>query len=188
MIAEREVEVVNLDALTTAELLRERVDVRAAIVTILAQLQDKDRRPPAPEDNSSAWCAFRDWRKRARWALVCRRKELDQIKLILSERQDTAPVGRLMKQLASEEGRAAIAARESEVAERRERLLAALEEQTTEGLLLAAYRVIRHLLTEGAELPESLDAQDRDALGQISLALRAAYGRDAVKQFTEPAS
>src|SRR6478672_4446097 len=100
MIAARDLDIeeVNLDALSTEDLLKERADVMVAIAEIDAQLKDKDRRPPTPEDDSPEWEEYRDWRRRARWALVYRKRDLLDIKAVLTERKDTGTVGNAQRQ------------------------------------------------------------------------------------------
>ncbi len=166
---------VDLDSLTYDELLRERADVLDAISRISTQLMDNTRRPSGPEDDSPAWEAFRSWRRRARWALAFRRKELLDIKAVLHERNKANREARA--------ARDAMICRQPSVgvladqASRRARLEAELRETTPEALVARAYRVIRHLLTEGDDLPSTLDAHDRDTLGLMSVFMRARHGR-----------
>ena len=172
---------IDLDSLTTEQLLEERGLVKGEIHEIATQLMDKDRRPPEPEDDSPAWCAFRDWRRRARWALTHRRKELEEIKQLLRERQDVALASRLL--------RVASGAPTTEDLlghERALRLRKALESHSADMLLLWAYRLLRRLL-DGRyvnSFPDELNEADRDALRMIGMHLRQAYGVGSVKRFT----
>jgi len=185
MIAEQtDTETINLDEMTTPELLHERGLVKVAIAEIAAQLKDATRRPAAPEDDSPEWEAYRDWRRRARWAEVHQRRDLETIKQILRERHDTHRAASLLRHgLASAitqslEDQALIQAR-------RERLRQALREQTPTLLVLRLSRVIRRLIGANHEMPETMDQADRDALTQMAMLLKSEYGREAVKAFCD---
>jgi hypothetical protein len=185
-----DIEVVNLDELSTEELLRERSDAKVAIARIEAQLKDKDLRPTTPENDSPEWDTYRDWRRRARWAVVHQREELEQIKDLLRHRQDVGKVGHLLAVAAGEpksiEAQAEIEAREAEGKARGERLQADLAGESAEGLLLRAYRVLRHLLNEHVNtLPDSLDEADRDNLRLVGMFVRKRYGTGRTKAFID---
>lgn len=171
---------VDLDALTYDELLRERADVMDAITRISTQLMDGSRRPAGKEDDGPAWEAFRSWRRRARWALAFRRKELLDIKAVLHERNTANREARAARDaMACRQPSADVLA---DQAARRARLEAELRETTPEALVARAYRVIRHLLNDGDELPATLDAHDRDTLGLMAVFLRARHGRALARE------
>lgn len=172
------IEEINLDALTTEQLLVERDDVVVAISRIATSLQTQPGRPVTPEDESPAWRAYRDWRRRARLALDHKRRELVDIKACLRERKDAATASR---QRRISENRAT--EHDLKALERGRQLREALSEQSDEALLLRVYRVIRHLLPGGEPLPSSLDAADRDALSMLSIRLRNAYGSGNLQAF-----
>lgn len=168
----------DYSTLTTSELLDERGEVIADIPMIAAQLQDATRRPRSREDNSPEWESYREWRRRARWALAHRRKQLQDIKAELRKRTDTGPVGHNLK--LTDEQRANAAQVE---ADRRETVRRAIASDGPDALLLRTLRVIRHVLEDGRELPDAVDAYDRETLTRLSLHLRSTYGNRTVKQY-----
>lgn len=174
----------DLSALTTEEVMEVRSTARVAIATIEAQLKDHARRPPGREDDSPAWNEYRSWRRNARWAVVWQRKAFEAAKRELTRRKDTGAIGirRERERRAAEDPEGA-ARRAAQLEEQRARLRATLDEHGPKLLLLRAYRVIRHLLTDGEPLPSTLDGADRDALAQLALYLRDEYGKVNIQAF-----
>lgn len=187
-----DIEEINLDALTLEELLQERADVRIAIAEISTQLMVQAGRPDMPEDDSSAWCAFRDWRRRARLALMHRRTELEDIKVLLvlrnheravANKQHRSTVLMLAPESACHTPEEYTALRES-ATERRAALLASLNaDGAPERLILRLYRALRHLLPSGDGLPDTLDSNDRLALSEASIFLRSKFTTSGVHDF-----
>lgn len=184
MVASDGEDVIDLDSLTTAELLRERADAMTAIPMITAQLQDKDRRPPSPEDDSPEWEEYRDWRRRARWALAHQKADLVTIRNILSERKDAGTVGNLLKmQTAALEE---LTETQRLYIERGKLIREELAGSSSEGLLLRAYRIIRHLLHDQINtLPDVLDEDDRRALALVGIHCRTRYGVGRLRKYIE---
>lgn len=174
-------EVVDLDVMTTEELLIERRTVMHEIQSIDAQLKDKDRRPSAPEDDSPAWDEYRGWRRRARWAFVYRKKELQDIKQVLTERRDVGAAGNLLK--LRETDPAAYTAQIQAAAEKNRKTVEAIRSTGLEAMMLRAFRVFCHMHPAGSGLPDAVDARDRETLHELALFLRQTYGHDNVHKF-----
>lgn len=186
------VEEVDLTALTFEELLAEREAVGAEITDIGTQLVNRVGRPAWDEDDSPEWDRFRDWRRRARWALMHRKRELAEIKTLLvqhhesrraanEERKKTAQATAKVLQFHTE------AEAEAYRSSARGRKAALLETLATpdgqEALLLRLYRVVRHLLPDGGDLPPQVTDDDREALGDVAKYLRHRFTTSGVREF-----
>lgn len=185
-----DIEEIDLETLTLEELLQERADCKIEVAHIATQLMDPNRRPPPPEDDSPEWVDFRDWRRRARWALVHRKKELEDIKELLRRRQDEQHQEREQRRatavlLAPE---AACHTQEeydrlrASATARRATLLTTLQENGAEPLLLRLYRTVRRLIGDGG-LPAAIDPYDRETLQYTSIYLRSKYTTQGVRNF-----
>ena len=185
-------EEVDLSRMNLEELLRERADCKTEIQHIATQLVDPNRRPTTTEDDSLEWVKFRDWRRRARWALVYRKRELEDIKDLLRVRQveshaererKYAEAVRLAPESACHTQEEYNRLRASAV-ERRQTLLETLNSpDAPELLILRLYRVLRRLLPDGEDLPVTMDTADRRALSMASVFLRSRFTTGGVKDF-----
>lgn len=169
---------IDVVALSTEALLQFRAELVASIPLIATQLQDPERRPPSPEDDSPTWQAFRAWRRRARWALALKRSQLARVKNALTERK---ALGTAARRLRLADG--VPTEHDLQQQARGRALREALASQSDMALLLRAYRIIRHLLRDGEDLPETLDESDREALSRLSIRLRNAYGTGRLQAF-----
>lgn len=178
MSAAPEIEQISFESLSTEDLLRERARVKVLIADIATQLQTQPGRPYTPEDESPEWNAFRAWRRRARWALVHHRRDFETIKELLRSKRDVSIANHRLR--LAEQGPT-----EHDLAqqERGRQLRIALAEQDEMALLLRCYRLVRHLLPDSVDLPDTLDQDDRDALSLLSIRLRNAYGTGNLKAF-----
>lgn len=176
--ARQDYTVEELEQLSKAELLRLHGALKLAIGEIGGALVDRTRKP-SPDADQEIWDEFKQWRRRARQALEHKKRTLVEIKLIMTERQFQV---RMPSPRETEEERRERAARVAY-------LRATLDSQAPETLVLEGYRVIRHLLPDGAELPDELDTNDRLALAKLARFLRETFGRPTVKAFiADPAS
>jgi hypothetical protein len=189
-----DIEVVDLEAMTLEELVAEKVAVNDEVRSIQAQLMDATRRPETTEDDSPEWGVYRDWRRRARWALVYRRREADDITVLLVQRQqERAEENQRRKaeavMLAPESAchtPEEYATLRASATERRQSLLAALTaDGAADALVLRLYRAVRHLIGHGDGLPEELDADDRSALSEAAIFLRSRFTSSGVRNFVD---
>lgn len=189
-----DIETVNLDAMTFEELLAEKVAVKDEVRRIQAQLMDATRRPATPEDESPEWVAYRDWRRRARWALVFRQREDGDIKALLverqRERQEENQRRRAEAVLLAPESACHTAeeyeALQASAIERRASLLAALNaEGSADRLVLRLYRAARHLIGDGNGFPDEMDEDDRAAIREASIYLRSRFTTGGVRNFVD---
>lgn len=172
----------DLASMPTGELLRLRSELMAEVPIIVAQLQDRNRHPATREDESPGWVEYRAWRRRARWALAHHQQRIIAIKAQLRVRHEAATAARQQRMTGAQDEPADVRALYEE---RGRRLREELEGQTDLALLLRAYRLVRHLLVDGDELPETLDEADRDALTLVALRLRQAFGVGRVGRFVQ---
>lgn len=187
-----DIEEIDLETLSLADLLRERADVKTEIQHISTQLVDPNRRPPAPEDDSPEWGEFRDWRRRARWALVYRKKELEDIKELLRQRQAEAHAERERRQAEAvflDPESACHSAEEyaqlrASAIDRRGALLETLKQgDASDRLVLQLYRALRRMIGDGDGWPGALDSSDQEAIREASILLRSKYTSRGVRGF-----
>jgi hypothetical protein len=190
------VESTSLDSMSYAQLLERRMAVKTAITTISTHLMTQERRPPTREDDSPAWATFREWRRRARSALLYRRKEFEYIKKLLRERQNSVQQTRQQRlaslPLPSPESILHTPEEYQLLSETaRERRVALLDRLNGEGgadtLVLRLYRVARHLIGEGDGFPPQLDPSDIDAVKAASIYLRSKYTSGGVHRYVRTA-
>lgn len=187
-------EIVDLETLTLEELAIEAQAVKVEIADISTQLMDSSKRPTTPEDDSPEWTDYRAWRRRARWALVHRKREQADIKTLLTRRHEERREANLSKAatkpppppesiLHTNEEYAALA---RSAQERRAALLAALNSEAgADTLTLRLYRALSHLIGDGNGLPDDLDEDDVGALREASIWLRAKFTTSGVRQFVD---
>ncbi len=166
--------------------------MQAEITNIGTQLVNKPGRPSWEEDDSPEWVQFRDWRRRARWALMHRKRELAAIKTLLVQHQEARRAAN-EKRKAAAQATAKVLQFHSETEAKayrdsaRGRKAALLEAVATpdgqEALLLRLYRVVRHLLPDGDDLPPQITDDDRQALGDVAKYLRHRFATSGVREF-----
>lgn len=187
-----DIEEVDLESMTLEELVTEKVAVKDEIRQIQAQLMDATRRPESPEDDSPEWVEYRDWRRRARWALVYRQREDGDIKTLLVERQrERYEANQQRKAEAGFQAPEAAChtleeyeALRASATQRRAALLAALNDDgIPEKMVLRLYRVVRHLIPDGNGWPEDLDEDDKDALREAAIFLRSKFTSSGIRDF-----
>lgn len=159
------VEDIDLSGMTLDELRAESVACQGEIDRINEQLQDAQR-------VIDLGIGYPDWRRRARWALVCRKQEKREIGVAILQRQEEAAAAR----------KARHEDRIRAMQERRDAAIAAIEDRgNVDGLLLRVKVVVQHLIGDGKEPPDSLTDGDLDALHDLSVYLRGRFTNDGVR-------
>lgn len=166
----------DLDSMSLRELELEQVSIKCEIARVTVQLEDPDR----PQQMGPS---YRAWRRRAYMAREHLKREKEEIKVYIREKQAESLEAKqtrqaLVRQTAKDINRTAHATLQVEAARRRQELVNAIHGNGgAEGLLARVALVLHRLPINSDELAQ----EDLATLREITLFLRARYGDAAMR-------